>query len=170
MENWPWGQLLVMVYWPPYGKMTPSPIWYFNPHEKGTLGSFFHGKGVRIPWKFGTSNFWISRGEGCVWFIFVMLIKIIMQDFIKIYWEIKSGPHFEYSQTCIQRSPLGQTKNGLIREVTFKYRLDIHKINYEGTFRRWPFNWGDLWKEVTTKAGLTVYRCYLTSVGMYIFF
>ena len=58
-----------------------------------------------------------------------------------------------YSQTCIKRSPLGQRKNGLIRQVIF----------YDRTRKMWTFNAGDCLIEVTAWAGLTVltFQCHL---------
>jgi len=38
-----------------------------------------------------------------------------------------------YSQTCIKRSPLGQRKTGLIRQVTSKKRLNSYEIFYDRT-------------------------------------
>jgi len=33
-------------------------------------------------------------------------------------FQLAAGHIYMYSQTCIKRSPLGQRKNGLIRQVT----------------------------------------------------
>jgi hypothetical protein len=38
-----------------------------------------------------------------------------------------------YSQTCIKRSPLGQRKNGLIRQVTSYKRFISYEIFYDRT-------------------------------------
>ena len=48
-----------------------------------------------------------------------------------------------YSQTCIKRSPLGQRKSGLIRQVTSWKRFISHEILYDRTNKRWPLNTGD---------------------------
>ena len=41
-----------------------------------------------------------------------------------------------YSQTCIKRSPLGQRKSGLIRQVTSKKRFNSYEIFYVRTRKR----------------------------------
>ena len=48
-----------------------------------------------------------------------------------------------YSQTCIKRSPLGQRKNGLIRQVTSEKMFNSYEIFYDRTRKREPFNTGD---------------------------
>ena len=62
-----------------------------------------------------------------------------------------------YSQTCIKRSPLGQWKSGLIRQVTSEKRLIWYEIFYDGTRKRWPLKTGDCLIEVITWAGLSVF-------------
>jgi hypothetical protein len=61
------------------------------------------------------------------------------------------------SQTCIKRSPLGQRKIDLIRQVTSLKRFNAYDIFYHRTRKRWPFNTGDCLIEVTAWAGLTVF-------------
>jgi hypothetical protein len=53
------------------------------------------------------------------------------------------------SQTCIKRSPFGQRKGGLSRQVTYYFF-------YDWTKRRLLFNTGDCLIEVTTWADLIV--------------
>jgi hypothetical protein len=55
-----------------------------------------------------------------------------------------------YSQTCIKRSPLGERKSGLIRQITPYERFNSYEIFYNRTSKRWPFNTGDCLIEVTT--------------------
>jgi hypothetical protein len=38
---------------------------------------------------------------------------------------------FMYSQTCIKRSALGQSKSGLIRQVTSQKRFNSYELFYE---------------------------------------
>ena len=52
-----------------------------------------------------------------------------------------------YSQTCIKRSPLGQWKSGLIRQVTSLKRFKLYAFSMTGKKQ------GDLLIEVTTWAG-----------------
>ena len=61
-----------------------------------------------------------------------------------------------YSQTCIKRSPLGQRKSDLIRQVTSYKRFNLYDIFYDRTINMWLFNTGDCLIEVTVWAGLTV--------------
>ena len=61
-----------------------------------------------------------------------------------------------YSQTCIKRSPLGQRKSGLIRQVTSLKRFNSYEIFYDRTRKRWPFNAGDCLIEVISWADFTV--------------
>ena len=62
-----------------------------------------------------------------------------------------------YCQTCIKRSPLGQRKSGLLRQLTSLKRFNLDEIFYGGIRKRRPFNSGDCLIKVTTLAGLTVY-------------
>ena len=62
-----------------------------------------------------------------------------------------------YSQTCIKRSPLGQRKSGLIRQVTSQKSFNSYEIFYGRTRKRWPFNTGDYLIKVAALTGLTVY-------------
>ena len=66
--------------------------------------------------------------------------------------------HMKYNETCLKRSPLGQRKSGLIRQVTTLKRFNSYDIFYDRTRKKCPFNTGDCLIEVTTWAGLTVYR------------
>ena len=45
----------------------------------------------------------------------------------------KTSTFIKYCQTCIKRSPLGQRKRGLLRQVTFHKRFNSHEIVYDGT-------------------------------------
>ena len=45
----------------------------------------------------------------------------------------------KHSQTCIKRTPLGQRKSGLIRQVASSKRLNLYEIIYDRTRKRWPF-------------------------------
>ena len=38
-----------------------------------------------------------------------------------------------YSQICIKRSPLGQSKSGLLRQVTSEKRLNLYELFYVRT-------------------------------------
>ena len=39
----------------------------------------------------------------------------------------------EYSETCIKRSPLGQSKSGLLRQVTSYKRFNLNELFYVRT-------------------------------------
>jgi len=65
-----------------------------------------------------------------------------------------------YSQTCIKRSPLGQRKDGLIRQVTSEKRLNSYESFYDRIRKKRPFNTDDCLIEVTAWAGLTVLLVY----------
>ena len=56
-----------------------------------------------------------------------------------------------YSPTCIKRSPLGQIKSGLIRQVISLKRFNSYEIFYDRQEK------GDLLIQVTAWAGLTVF-------------
>ena len=68
-----------------------------------------------------------------------------------------------YWQTCVKRSPLGQRKGGLIRQVTSYKRLNSYEIFYDRTRQMWAFNTGDCLIEVT--ACLPVYEKWYFYVG-----
>jgi hypothetical protein len=55
----------------------------------------------------------------------------------------------KYSQSCIKRSPLGQIRSGLIRQVTSYKRFNSYEIFYDRT------NKDDILIEVTTWSVLT---------------
>jgi hypothetical protein len=74
----------------------------------------------------------------------------------------------KYSQTCIKRSPLGQRKSGLIRQVTSKKRLNSYEMFYARTRKGWPLNTGDCLIVVTAWTGLPVYLISLTEFSMYV--
>jgi hypothetical protein len=74
-----------------------------------------------------------------------------------IYSNIIQSEQWIYSQTCIKRSPWGQIKSGLIRQLTSEKRFILYEIFYGSTRKRWPFNTGDCLIEVPPLAGLTVF-------------
>jgi hypothetical protein len=59
-----------------------------------------------------------------------VLISILSRT--KIMFTILKGDqstnNLIYRQTCTERSPLGQRKNGLIRQVTFQKRFNLYGI------------------------------------------
>jgi hypothetical protein len=73
-----------------------------------------------------------------------------------VYCSLLSFVKTDISQTCIKRSPLGQRKSGLIRQVTSKKRFNSYEIFYDRTRKRWPINTGDCLIEMASRAGFTV--------------
>ena len=66
---------------------------------------------------------------------------------------------------CIKRSPLGERKSGLIRQVTSLKRLNSYEVLSGSTIKRCPFNTGDCLIEMTAWACLTVlYSFYVLRV------
>jgi hypothetical protein len=55
-----------------------------------------------------------------------------------------------YSQICIKRSPLGQRKSDLIRQVTSKKRFNSYEVSYDKTRK------GDLLIQVTAWRSLVL--------------
>jgi hypothetical protein len=66
--------------------------------------------------------------------LFIFLIKNITISYSKF----KHTYIYMYSQTCIKRSPLGQRKSGLLRQVTSWKRFNSYEIFYDRTRQRWP--------------------------------
>ena len=62
-----------------------------------------------------------------------------------------------YCQTCIERSPLGQRKCGLIRQVSSWKRFNSCEIFYDAIRKMWPFKTDDCLIEVTSMAGFTMH-------------
>ena len=65
----------------------------------------------------------------------------------------------KYSQACFKRSPLGQRKGGLIRQLTSQKRFNSFEIFYDRTIKRWPFNACDCLIKMTTWEVLTAFTC-----------
>ena len=98
-------------------------------------------------------SFFMGGRSFAFWFLF-MFFKKNISDILDhhLYWVCHQ---YIYSQTCIKRSPLGQRKSGLIRQVTSLKRFNSYEIFYDRTRKMGPFNTGDCLIEVTAWAGLT---------------
>jgi hypothetical protein len=60
---------------------------------------------------------------------------------------------------------LSQRKGGLIKQVTSEKRFNSYEIFHDRTGKRQPLNSGDCLTEVTTLAGLTVYRNWINGMS-----
>ena len=67
--------------------------------------------------------------------------------FYKTYYKEKHILSFRviwnYSQTSIKRSSLGQRKSGLIRQVTSLMKFNSYAIFFDMTKKWWPFDTDD---------------------------
>jgi hypothetical protein len=63
--------------------------------------------------------------------LFYLLLKLVQKTI---------SDNVLYNQICIKRSPLGQRKNGFIRQVTTYKRFNSYEIFCDRTRKRLPFN------------------------------
>jgi hypothetical protein len=80
---------------------------------------------------------------------------------------MSSEQYFSYSQTSIKRSPLGQRKSDIIRQMSSYRRFNSYEIFYDSTRKMWHFNTDDCLVEVTVLADLTIYLCLTKIVGLW---